>query len=924
MRLRVVSTAASLLAAVPVITHALGLGDIQLKSTLNAPLNAEIELIATAEEMASLRTQLASRDTFSRYGLDYPAFLTGIQVRPVRLADGRNVIQLTSSAAMTEPFATILVEAVWARGRNLREYTVLLDPPTFAPPQAAAPAPVAAPVTGAGERSGAIARPAPAPVAAPAPASDSAAPAAAAGGQYTVRSGDSLSGIARRQYGSEQIERGMIAVYRANQQAFDGNINLLRAGAILRLPDGEAVSAMDSGEARSEVRRQMASWSAGAGAAASAGDDARLRLVPPGGTSAGGGSAETQTLRDRVSQLESELAESRRLLELRNSELARLQGAGTPAPAPAPVPKPVEEEMEAQPLEPVVEEAPPAEPVAEETPAPAEPEAVASEPAAEDSGLMALLTRFWFVPVGVLVLLGALVAIARRRRESAEEFTPFAVSAEPDPVGRDTSSDTFPLRKPGPDGLDPNILVEESGTHQRPSFERRETRTVDLDEGTASSMSVPALDATSALDQGDPLAEADFHMAYGLYDQAADLVKLAIQREPTRRDLKLKLLEVFFVWGNKDQFLQTARELSDSRDEGQPGEWEKVVIMGKQLAPEDALFSQSYSGVGPASVDLNLEGGQNLVDFDLQGDPSVSLNPDGSVDMALDAPGTGTAEMPEFSGGVDFMLDDPSRGDDPARTATTRQMAQPGFDNEAAPTQRMAIDGPTVEQPALDVNDTLATKLEAQLPSSSTDQTAELAIDDLGLDLGKLEGTGTNLLDDSRLVRALESSDAPTLVAGMDDTSRRLLEDSSDANQPTELLPLSDFDSDAGATSRVQSLDLDLDIDSDSNAETGKRAAITGADFNLDLDVGSPEQQGDGEFQRTQRIDPAPQVDSDLTEKDLEPVTMSEVGTKLDLARAYMDMGDPDGARSILNEVLQEGSASQRQEAQRLLDSVPG
>jgi pilus assembly protein FimV len=62
----------------------------------------------------------------------------------------------------------------------------------------------------------------------------------------------------------------------------------------------------------------------------------------------------------------------------------------------------------------------------------------------------------------------------------------------------------------------------------------------------------------------------------------------------------------------------------------------------------------------------------------------------------------------------------------------------------------------------------------------------------------------------------------------------------------------------------------------------------------------------------------------ELAVPDLEPVTLSEVGTKLDLARAYVDMGDPDGARNILNEVLTEGSASQKQEAQRLLESLPG
>jgi pilus assembly protein FimV len=260
-------------------------------------------------------------------------------------------------------------------------------------------------------------------------------------------------------------------------------------------------------------------------------------------------------------------------------------------------------------------------------------------------------------------------------------------------------------------------------------------------------------------------------------------------------------------------------------------------------------------------------------------------------------------------------------------------MVQPGFGgHEDAPTQRFAIDGPTVEQPALDddIGDTLVGKLDAQASFGGPDQTAELAIDDLGLDLGKFDQTGTNLLDDSRLARALEASDvadeadeadAPTLVAGMDETSRRLIEEATYGNQPTELLPLGDLDVD-GATARVSV--LDLEFDADPSAETGKRAALGDAEFNLDLDVGAPEQPVDGEYQRTQRIDPVPLADAELTQRDLEPVTMSEVGTKLDLARAYMDMGDPDGARSILREVLQEGSTGQRQEAQRLIDSIPG
>jgi pilus assembly protein FimV len=243
-------------------------------------------------------------------------------------------------------------------------------------------------------------------------------------------------------------------------------------------------------------------------------------------------------------------------------------------------------------------------------------------------------------------------------------------------------------------------------------------------------------------------------------------------------------------------------------------------------------------------------------------------------------------------------------------------MVQPGFDDEVG-TQKMEVD-PTVEQPQFDAASTVIGKLDAQAQFGSADQTAELALDDLGLDLGKLDSTNDTMLDDSRLTQALSSQDAPTLVAGLDETSRRIIE-SSNSNQPTELLPLGDLPGDSGETSRVATLDFELDDD----AQTGERATLTETEFNLDLDVGSAEQPVDGEYQRTQRLDPMQTGSGDATE-ELEPVTMSEVGTKLDLARAYMDMGDPDGARSILTEVLQEGSTSQKTEAQRLIDSIPG
>ncbi|MGH9897079.1 MAG: type IV pilus assembly protein FimV, partial [bacterium] len=117
---------------------ALGLGDIELDSALNEPLRAEIRLLsATPEDLASLKVSLASAETFERYGLHRPLYLTRLTftVEPSGRTDG-NVVRVRSQEPITEPFVTFLVEATWPRGRLLREYTVLLDPPTFAPPPA--------------------------------------------------------------------------------------------------------------------------------------------------------------------------------------------------------------------------------------------------------------------------------------------------------------------------------------------------------------------------------------------------------------------------------------------------------------------------------------------------------------------------------------------------------------------------------------------------------------------------------------------------------------------------------------------------------------------------------------------------------------------------------------------------------------------
>jgi FimV-like protein len=170
---------------------------------------------------------------------------------------------------------------------------------------------------------------------------------------------------------------------------------------------------------------------------------------------------------------------------------------------------------------------------------------------------------------------------------------------------------------------------------------------------------------------------------------------------------------------------------------------------------------------------------------------------------------------------------------------------------------------------------------------ATSDSTAEMAIDDLGLDLGNLD----NLPD---------IDDATAIATGMHEEVTQIARRGDEA---TAVLPRGD------------------DNTALMPGGTGATAVMPKIDFNdIDLDVGAAADTPDSSptARDTMATEQMPQL------SQLEPVTMSEVGTKLDLARAYMDMGDPDGARNILQEVLAEGSASQKQEARRLIDSLPG
>ena len=253
-------------------------------------------------------------------------------------------------------------------------------------------------------------------------------------------------------------------------------------------------------------------------------------------------------------------------------------------------------------------------------------------------------------------------------------------------------------------------------------------------------------------------------------------------------------------------------------------------------------------------------------------------------------------------------------------------------------------EAPTVEQPALRPMDepTIREKVEGAMRRKlSSDQTAELALDDLGLELGSLEQTDSSL--GLKPVEAPDPrADAPTMVAGLDENSQRLLRAAAarQAGNGTDDSQITEHGASGTwfLTDRELGGDVDLtkgrSIDPNSTASMPSSRCRRRTTTSLRPRASRPSTATTSTSRWSRRakrrgsaaaISRCPDsATEELAVPDLEPVTLSEVGTKLDLARAYVDMGDPDGARNILNEVLSEGSASQKQEAQRLLESLPG
>src|SRR6185369_12104219 len=260
---------AMLLAVSAPDASALGLGRVTVQSALGEPMRADIDIPEiTAEEVTSLRAVIASPEAFRAAGLEYNAAMANVQITLQRRPDGRYFLHLSSQRPVNDPFIDLILEANWSSGRIVRDYTMLFDPPNLrqsAPPPVAAEVPPAArpgQIAPAAEpqasRPPAVSAPPSARTPAPRLPVAAAKPATGDGKQVTVKSGDTAGRIAAANKPTTvSLDQMLVALLRGNPEAFtDGNINRLKAGAVLELPTAEQAGQVTPGEASRSIIAQ--------------------------------------------------------------------------------------------------------------------------------------------------------------------------------------------------------------------------------------------------------------------------------------------------------------------------------------------------------------------------------------------------------------------------------------------------------------------------------------------------------------------------------------------------------------------------------------------------------------------------------------------------------------------------------------------
>jgi pilus assembly protein FimV len=623
--------------SMPGAANALGLGDIHVDSGLNEHLAAEIDIVgATATELTDLRAAVANHDTFLHYGADRPEFLSSTTFKVSQDSQGRPVLAVRSSESFTEPVVNFLVDLHWQHGEMIRQYTLLLDPPGFAASVPAAPSIATAPSIAAAPAAALAA----APIAQtkaqtvspqanpPRNQADSAGDQGAERTTTHIKIGAkaTLRGIAWRvgERSESDLQRMMIAIFRANPSAFEGNINRMRRGAVLAIPARADLAAISKTEAKHEVQTQMAAWRSHTPAGNAASQSAPASPIvaessksssatvqsgsaAPSGKIAGNASdaLEAAALGVRVQSMEQELREMKGLMDREGDQLVRLQRQAMSADSQAPL-----------------------------TETPPQADARHAEPKSGRSVLVPIAAGLGALAAA---LAGLYFRFRRRVPAVADSRNGIVAAADTATDGRQPnlvraqqqSIEVIEQREPYDempagaqvdalhDTAEAFVLVDEATQPLLPSLTepapagRSEMAassnaavhepTVNMHVGTVNLRADPTRLDYNLLDLD--LTVQHVQMPSVLNEHAvvkerrtnlADVLKLAIEREPDRHDLRMKLLELYYSAAstNRRAFLDVVQKFARDRDHLQGGQWDKIAFMGRQIAAENPLFEE--------------------------------------------------------------------------------------------------------------------------------------------------------------------------------------------------------------------------------------------------------------------------------------------------------------------------------------------
>ena len=613
--------------------HAVALGRITVQSALGESLRAEIDISdLSAEEASSLRISVAGADVFKSAGLEYSAAAAGLDIKLQKRANGRSFLRLSSNRAVTDPFVDLILEARSASGRVTRDYTLLFDPPSLRANGASlvASAPVLPRETGMNSAlaaqqelpATALRPPARLATAVTKPAANLLPPAERIPGarQITVKPGDNASKIAaQNKPASVSLDQMLAALLKGNPEAFvGGDINLIKSGAVVDIPDERAASGLSSTDAKKTLvaqsrdfntfRRRLADGLPVATPPVSADRQASGRLQARVDDRA---QAATSPDKLTLSKGAVQGAQSGEFLPKdvvsRSAELPKNSNAGNPLPA---APGTV---LSVPPMAAL----PPGGPA---SPASANPSAITAVPSATASPEFGLQV-------------GTASALPASGAEAAAAVAASVPAASQEPAAAGVQSALIapavaPPAKSLMDWLIDNSLLLGGGVllallaglgilryrkGQRSSqmdssfldsrlqpdsfFGASGGQRVDTSVSNAGKSSIAyspsQLDAAGDV---DPVAEADVYLAYGRDQQAEDILKEALRTYPARIAIHTKLLEIFAKRRDHKAF-ESAALAAFKLSGGQGPEWIFISQLGRQLEPGNSLYQP---GTGPS------------------------------------------------------------------------------------------------------------------------------------------------------------------------------------------------------------------------------------------------------------------------------------------------------------------------------------